>query len=186
MRLSQALLGSPNLYVNNDRLHAGLNEGALETVMQLPPLVLQALAFAVDYLKPFQHSPGDGTLRQYPHVRPSLSACKWMQLLENSNPGGNQGCRGHCEAQQHRSLLWPLEHSMTVLWWGTAIMGPQAQRPCLQAAGDSAQQRHRRRARLAAVAAGPQHDCVRGALASLLGCAPPQGCCGHSRTPRCC
>ena len=53
MPLSQALLGSPNLYVNNDCLHAGLNEGALETVMKLPPLVLQALAFAVDYLKPF-------------------------------------------------------------------------------------------------------------------------------------
>ena len=53
MRLCQALLGSPNLYLNDDCLHAGLNEGALETVMQLPPLVLQALAFAVDYLKPF-------------------------------------------------------------------------------------------------------------------------------------
>lgn len=34
-------------------LCAGLNKGALETVMGLPPLVLQALAFAVDYLKPF-------------------------------------------------------------------------------------------------------------------------------------
>ena len=34
-------------------LPAGLNEGALESVMALPPLVPQALAFAVDYLKPF-------------------------------------------------------------------------------------------------------------------------------------
>ena len=34
-------------------LRAGLNKGALKTVMGLPPLVLQALAFAVDYLKPF-------------------------------------------------------------------------------------------------------------------------------------
>ena len=34
-------------------LPVGLNEGALESVMVLPPLVLKALAFAVDYLKPF-------------------------------------------------------------------------------------------------------------------------------------
>ena len=34
-------------------LTVGQNEGALESVMALPPLVLQALAFAVDYLKPF-------------------------------------------------------------------------------------------------------------------------------------
>lgn len=30
-----------------------MQEGALEIVLALPPLVIQALAFAIDYLKPF-------------------------------------------------------------------------------------------------------------------------------------
>ncbi|KAK9810008.1 hypothetical protein WJX72_003290 [[Myrmecia] bisecta] len=82
--------------------------GALDAVLQLPTLVVQALAHALDYLTPFGL---EAILRLGAAFRPfnavhemslSPNALRQLEVLRNSDDGSERG-----------SLLWLLDHTKT-------------------------------------------------------------------------
>eukprot|EP00884_Botryococcus_braunii_P017424 jgi/Botrbrau1/4365/Bobra.105_2s0012.1 len=82
--------------------------GAVEAVMALPKLVLQALAHALDYLKPFGF---EAVLRLGANFRPfhtahemhlGPNALRQLEVLRNSFDGSEKG-----------SLLWLMNHTLT-------------------------------------------------------------------------
>ncbi|KAK9916549.1 hypothetical protein WJX75_003960 [Coccomyxa subellipsoidea] len=88
--------------------HAGVPEGALEAVLALPHLVVEALAFAIDYLKPFGM---EAVLRVSASFRPfntqhemslSPNTLSQLEILHNNDDGRERG-----------SLLWLLDHTRT-------------------------------------------------------------------------
>ncbi|CAL8467013.1 g6549 [Coccomyxa elongata] len=88
--------------------HAGCQEGALDTVLALPHLVIEALAFAIDFLKPYGM---EAVLRMSASFRPfntqhemslSPNTLSQLELLHNNDDGKERG-----------SLLWLLDHTQT-------------------------------------------------------------------------
>ncbi|KAK9827992.1 hypothetical protein WJX81_005994 [Elliptochloris bilobata] len=102
-------------------------EVALAAVMDMPPLVVQALAHALDYLKPFGL---DAVLRCGAAFRPfsargelvlSPNALAQLEVLRNSDDGGPRG-----------SLLWLLDNTRTA--FGARLLRSWVAHPLCDAA----------------------------------------------------
>lgn len=95
---------------------------ALDAALQLPPLVLRALAHALDHLRPFGLQ---AVLRQGASFRPfsavaelslSPNTLRQLEILRNSDDGGEKG-----------SLLWLLDRTLTAP--GARLMRHWVSRP---------------------------------------------------------
>ena len=91
-----------------DQIQGNKGESGLDVVLKLPPLVLRALAHALDYLKPFGLEAvlrQGASFREYSEIQElalSPNALAQLEILRNSDDGKERG-----------SLLWLMDRTLT-------------------------------------------------------------------------
>lgn len=98
----------PSSSASPDQIQGRKHESGLDSVLKLPPLVLRALAHALDYLKPFGLEAvlrQGASFREFSEVQElalSPNALAQLEILKNSDDGKERG-----------SLLWLMDRTLT-------------------------------------------------------------------------